>query len=204
MKRIQSKAEAEKNKKRNQIILGVILVFLMLFSTAGYAIFNRSTDSNDNGLPAGSNPDTIIDYKGLDFKLDSSGYWTFRIGEQEFYTTHTPHETEKINVPFITMADLNQQTIYYNLDNETDEDVVQELYNNLYPYVIRFQEACIEGEECEENLPIKSCSDNLIIIREGLESSTVKIEDKCILINAGVGEVLKTIDAFIFRLLGIN
>ena len=63
----------------------------------------------------------------------------------------------------------------------------------LGPFVSRIQEACYGP--CEEDLPEKSCEDNLIVVKES-EESKIYQEENCIFIEGGTG----AIDAFFYRL----
>ena len=58
MRAIENKAEKEKKQKRNQIVIGGILIALMVLSTAGYATFNNSKTSET----------TSFKYNGLKFE----------------------------------------------------------------------------------------------------------------------------------------
>ena len=46
MKKIITQEQKEKKNKRNQIILGGILIFLMVVSTAGFSLINSGSYNN--------------------------------------------------------------------------------------------------------------------------------------------------------------
>jgi hypothetical protein len=57
MKRLVSKSERERRAKRNQIIVGIVLVFLMVLSVLGFALQGN----------AGNQEEDKIVYNGLEF-----------------------------------------------------------------------------------------------------------------------------------------
>ena len=69
MRKIITKEEREKGDRRNQIIIGGVLIFVMLFSVLAYAFGNKE----EEGL------NKKINYAGIDFVQDSLGYWSFNI-----------------------------------------------------------------------------------------------------------------------------
>ena len=96
---------------------------------------------------------------------------------------------------------------------------VSEIISNIAPYVLRTQEACYAelkdtnisnkpSEKCEGDLPTKNCSVNFLIIRDFDESenktSRAARTENCLFIESRDSEILKTTDALLFRILGIN
>ena len=86
-----------------------------------------------------------------------------------------------------------------------DSEAELEIYRNLFyqnQIVQRFQEACPEGEKCEKNIPTKTCDDNFIIIKENEKSEIIQ-EKNCVFIRGEVGNLTKSSDEFLFKILGI-
>ena len=71
MKKIISREEKDKKLKRNQWIIGIVLIFLMIFSTLGFAFSFRV---NDN-----SSINQEIEYNGIKFSRDGTGFWKFNV-----------------------------------------------------------------------------------------------------------------------------
>ncbi len=189
--KIKTKTELEKQRKKNNIVLGVILISLMLFSSLGYAFF--SGDSNTSKKK----------YNNFNF-IESNGLWATEVGNRVFYFTYLPQEVDNISIKgTYNLQDYSEKPIYFINTNEA----IGEILRTLGDYVLRYQEACLEN--CtNENIPQKTCEDNLIIFKDSqdLSSSSQEIatevyKDKnCIYIT---GDFIKASDAFLYKLLGI-
>ena len=77
---------------------------------------------------------------------------------------------------------------------------MQEISNNIGKYIQRFNEACLQGENCTKDVPTKDCSSNIIIFEIGNETK-VYSEQNCVYI---VGDSIKGADAFLYKILGIT
>ena len=191
LKKIKTKADKEKKQKRNNIILGIILVSLMLFSTMGYAFFS------------GGNNTSKKEYNGFDF-IETNGFWATEIEGQVFYFTYLPSEIENVPIQGVyNLQDYSEKPLYFV---NTDE-AIGEILRTLGKYILRYQEACIN--DCNNTeLPKKTCTENIIIFQksEDLESSSEEIktevykQDNCVYI---IGDFIKASDAFLYRLLGV-
>jgi len=192
MKKIVTKQEQAKKTRRNQLIIGGVLILLMVFSTLGYALSSRS-DEGESGK---------INYNGIEF-VKSSEYWYFNIQGQDFITRYNPKEVENISFSsYLSIGNYQDKPLYF----VGSGDSVFEIGRNLDSFILRTQYACLVGEECEEDLPTKDCSeDNVIVIKEPLDNGTRSIyqNDNCIFIIADYINQTKYADAFIFEILGI-
>jgi len=195
MKALISQEEKDKKLKRNHLIMGLILILLMVFSTLGFAFGNRI---NSNSVEE-------VEYKGIKFvRNPSSGYWSFNIQGVDFITRYNPTETQDINF-------LNYQTInnYVNKPlyfvGESGEHF-SELDRNLRDrFVLRTSGACLD-DECEGNFPVKDCSqDNIIVVKEAVDGEEkIYQEENCIYIIASFANQVRYADAYLFDLLGIK
>lgn len=195
MRKITTLEEKEKRDTRNKVIIGLVLVALMIFSTAGYSFFSGSREEKEE-----------IDYNGKEFVLEDNGFWSFNIENARFLTQYNPKETENISVPvFMTTNDYYGNPLYFS--GQSSVAAKQEIARNLQNFASRMQDVCINrGDlECEtEDLPTKDCSkDNIIIIKES-EDIKVSQEEKCIFIFAPYEEQIRAADAFLFKILGIS
>ena len=190
-----TREEQAKKTKRNQLIIGILLILLMTLSTVGYALSTRNENSESK-----------IVYKNIEF-IKNSEYWYFNSNGQQFVTKYNPQETENVSVGFLYLKlnDYSNEPLYF-VGNFPDAGY--ELKRNLYPFALRIQDACIKGINCSiENLPVKNCSsDNVIIIKEPIKGDKERIsqEDKCAFINANFENQTIYADAFLFKILGIN
>ena len=182
------------NSRQNQLILGLGLIILMLFSTLGYALGGRSNEDSNKK----------ISYNGIEFIQDSSGYWEFEQQGYEFLTKYNPEEIE--NIEFngnLVLSNLFEKPLYFVGDSQ---EPIVEIARNLERFVLRIQNACINEEDCEGDLPIKNCSeDNIVVIKESENSETENIyqQENCIYISASYANQTKYADRFLFSILMI-
>ena len=193
MKKIVLKSETEKKKNRNQFLIGVILVGLMLLSTAGYALTSKSDTSSSSGQ--------VVSYNGIKF-IKNSAYWDFNFNGQNYETLYNPGETREVSISAnLGSVNLQNKPIYFVGDDES----IGELAKNLNSQVLRIQKACLSENNCSGNYPIKDCSDNVIIIKTPAENETSGISrtNNCIFIVSNSTEQTKYSDAFLFKVLGV-
>ena len=190
MRRISSKQTEAKRRKKNQIIVSVVLIFLMFFSVFGYAFGGGSTDPNNNN---------IIEYNGFEFQ-NRNGLWVLNRGDFSFIFSYNPEEINRTFPQVNTLDNYYQKPLYLYSKNV---GAGTEIYSNLNQVVLRLQQACPEGQECEnENLVTKTCEDNMIIIKESNES-LIKQENNCVLIYGPQEDIVKLTDEFLFETIGI-
>ncbi len=193
MRKILSQEEKDKKTKRNQLIIGMILIGLMLLSTAGYAFINDEETTSEK-----------IEYHGIEFQKDNSGYWNFNMQGQNFMTFYNPQETESIN--FFSQSSLQNyadKPLYF--ESEFIEPNT-EISRNLNSFVLRFNKACLSNN-CSDNSPVKNCSlDNVIIIKDLDENNKLENiyqQENCVFITASAENQTRYADIFLFRILGI-
>ena len=70
--------------------------------------------------------------------------------------------------------------------------------------VQRIQPACLD-KECDEdeNLAVKNCTDNFIIIKKD-DVSKIEQEDNCVFISAPQENLTRITDEFLFKILSIT
>lgn len=196
MQKILTGKEKGKKVRRNQLIVGFILIGLMVLSTAGYAISNGDKSSTSSGSQQ-------INYNGIQF-VQSSSYWTFSKGGSDFSTRYNPQETQGL----LVTTDFNLNTysgkaLYVVGDTS---DAIYEVSRNFNSLVLRMQQACLDEKNCKDNFPVKDCkTDNIIVMREPLanESESVYKTNNCAFIVAEGLNQTRYADAFIFKTLGI-
>jgi hypothetical protein len=189
MRRIETKKDIEKKNKKNQIIIGGILIFIMLGSTFGIIVDSFGANSDVEK----------VEYNGYKFTYQNS-FWVTNVGNYEFAFKYNPNDVEKID------SELNLLNSYSNLPLYVhSEDYVSEveIYRNLGNIVQRFQGACLNNEECKEDWPIKDCSNNFIIIKKANESRIYQNE-RCVFIEGKEGNLTQLTDEFLFKIIGIE
>ena len=190
IRKIISKDTEEKRRKRNGWIIGIILIAVMLFSVLGYSF--GSGDENSS---------TKINYNGFEF-LKQNDFWVLEKDSSYFIFTYNPEQVEKINSNLKPLESYKGKPLYiFSEDSEAE----LEIYRNLFyqnQIVQRFQEACPEGEKCEGNIPVKTCEDNFIIIKESEKNEIIQ-EKNCVFIRGEIENLTKSSDEFLFKILGI-
>ncbi|MBU2616905.1 MAG: hypothetical protein KKB79_02925 [Nanoarchaeota archaeon] len=193
MKRIISKHHRERKNRTNQIIVAGVLLFVMLFSTLGYAFQGGS------GIQKDDSSDEVLTYNGLDF-VYYNGFWI--LGKLSF--RYNPEEVLNI-IP--SVDGLRDASLYQNIPlyvQSEDSDSKSEIETNMGIISSSVDSACLESESCGEGIPIISCdgTDKLIVIREG-NSSSIRQDGNCVFIEGKSYELLQMTDRFLFEILGI-
>jgi len=183
LRRIKTLDEVGRRQKRNQLIAGVILVALLVASTLGYSLMSSdedddsSSDENDAGFARVNN------------------LWRTSVDGQEFSFLYLPSEVKNVSAEgdYDLNLYVNQPLYLVNPDAGASE-----VMRNIGNYVLRYQEACLNGTVCEGDLPTKDCDSNVVIFEEG--NASVRRENNCVYISGGaIGA-----DAFLYKALKIN
>jgi hypothetical protein len=204
MRRITNRQEEEKKKRKNQIILGIILVGVMLLSVLGYG-FQREENST------GNNQNNLVKYNGFEFTNNGIGYWTLNLGNFQFIFKNNPNNVTSISSKVNLLDQYSGKPLYIQASNQ---EASYEISRNLNPVALRIQNACLDKtniteirdiqlDPCDESLPIKTCSDNFVIIQER-NISDIKQVGNCVFIMAHKEDILKNSDEFLFKVLGVK
>ena len=159
----------------------------MLFSVLGYGFGSQESEEGNKK----------IIYNGFEFK-SSGGFWVLEIGNMQFAFKYNPNEVERIDVELASLDKYYQKPLYINSENKEAEFEIR----NLNQVVLRKQYACLD-EECEEDLPIKTCEDNFIIIREANNSNIIQ-DNNCVFILGPQENLTKITDEFLFKIIGVD
>jgi hypothetical protein len=189
MRAIESKKDKEKKQRKNQLIIGGILILLMMGSTFGILVNSFGEDSNVED----------VDYNGYKFTYDN-GFWKTTIGDYDFVFTYNPTQVEKIETEVNYMNNYADYPIYISSEDYVSE---VEIYRNMGDIVERFQRACLSESNCEEDWPIKDCSNNFIIIKIANESKIYQ-EENCVFIEGNEENLTQMADEFLFWITGIE
>lgn len=218
MRRLASIADVERTRRRNNIILGVTMIVLMLGSSLGYSLM-----SADGGS------DNSVSEMGFDFVRDG-GMWKMIVDGEIFGFRYLPSEVSDVEVNLsVDLGMYSGQPLYFVNPGEGLNDILA----NLDRYILRYQEACFRQDSvesvvdggwsddlvnltdsnenvslevnesevvCEGDLPMKDCSSNLIVFIEGNETR-VYGEDRCVFI---VGDASLGSNAFLYEVLDIR
>ena len=186
MRKIISKQNKE---KRNQIIVGVVLIFVMFGSVFGVIV--GSFGQKDNKQK--------VNYNGFEF-VKQNDFWFTDNGNLNFVFKYNPEQVDRIDSKLNHLENYYGKPLYVFSENREAE---LEIYRNLEQIVQRMQPACFEDEVCEENLPVKTCEDNFIIIKES-DAAEINQNQSCVFIYGGQENLTKITDEFLFKVLGIT
>ena len=204
MRRLTSKYQEERGKKRNQILIGLILIFVMFSSVLGFAFLNHSfigggNAQRDNFGSSNVNVDNFnsINYNGFEF-IEQNNFWILNLNEVNFIFRHNPTQVPRIASEIKPLETYQEKVLYLYSEDILAES---EIKINLLQFTNGIEKACLKEEKCGENVPVKTCEDNFIIIREGNQSITQ--EDNCVFIEGKKEDLTKLADEFLFKLMGI-
>ena len=189
MRRILSKKEQKSKERFNQILVGLILIFIMMLSIIGYSLL---------GKDSGEKQQEKVVYNGIEF-VNKNGFWVLEQAGMEFVFKYNPKEVERID------SEIDYLDSYYNAPlyiNSESEEAASEIYRNMDPLVLRMQNACLE-EGCEENWPVKDCESNFIIIRES-DITGITQNQGCVFIEGSRESLVRLSDEFLFKIFGIE
>jgi hypothetical protein len=191
MRNIETKKEAEKKQRRNQWIIGGILILVMLGSTFGIIVNSFGTGSSTGK----------VKYNGYTF-LNENDFWTTMIGSYKFIFKYNPTQVERINTTQIrSLSAYSGIPVYISSEDYVSE---VEIYRNLGNVVLRFQGACLDNDtNCPENWPVKDCSNNFIIIKITNESRIYQ-DENCVFIEGKQENLTQMTDEFLFLITGIE
>ncbi len=186
MRNIKTAEAQAREAKTKKIIVGIVLISLMVVSTAGYSLM-QGDDSDDNSK---------VEENGFVF-YKQNGVWMTSINGETFGFQYLPSEIANIPIKgHYDLSSYSDQLLYYTSPSEG----VIEILNNIGRYTLRYQGACLNESICEDDLPTKDCWSNIIITEVGNETRVYN-NQSCIYL---VGDSVKAADAFLYKVLKIN
>ena len=188
MKPIITKEKKEKTERIKQVIIGVALIIIMFFSIAAYSFQKEDRGSN-----------TKVEYNGFEF-VKQNDLWILNTNGINLAFKYNPNEIEEIGGSLNLLDSYSNQPLYISSENI---ETIQEIYQNMNLFVLRIREACLDEKECKDNLPVKTCEDNFIIIKKA-ELSKIYQQDNCVFIEGKKEDLIKLSDEFMFKILGIR
>jgi hypothetical protein len=187
MRKLESHEEKEKREQRRGKVIGMVLLFLMVISTAGYAfLYNPNTGS---GTPVNQtlSPNGEVQNIGNQWVLQREG--------QQFIFASSPDSVKNISVDMNKSLEDYYGNVLYIASKSPG--IGSEIVSNLGRYASRPQEACY-GPCNDSDLPEKDCSVNIIVYSESNENS-VSQNESCVFIEGDI----RAADAFLYRLFGV-
>lgn len=195
IKKLQSRKEQEKKHKKQQRWLGIGLIFIMFGSVFGVVVAFFSTQDPNEPVQE--------TYLGYDLN-QGAGFYILTVGNNNIYLNTDPNNFNSLDYSIniskmVTMFVGNPLYI-----DSSDSYSYQTLEQNLFTYANRIVAACIDELDCSnDNLPIKTCEDNIIIVKESSENKIYE-DNNCIYIEGNYEDVTALTDIFLLRVFGIN
>ena len=183
-----------KQRKRNQLMMSMFLILVMVGSTIGFGYSYYMENSANN-----QQDPTKLKYNGFEFE-NVNGFWVSSINGNNFIFRYNPQETQSNQVILNKIDSYQNKPVYIYSQDQLSES---EISINLNQVAERVQAVCAEGEKCDKDLPVKTCSDNLIIIKES-NSSKISTKENCVIIEGNKIDLVKLSDDFLFKTLGIK
>lgn len=181
MRRIETQGEVEKKRKRNNIILSILMLVILVGSTIGYAFMYYSGSSDNTGTTSNEKVRQV------------GNYWIVNVSGVNFQMSSNPESVINVSVQsFITSANYYGKTVY--VDSQGQE-VYYEIASTVGKFAGKVQEGCLGS--CERNLPEKNCSDYIIVWNK-TGSDKVYQRENCVFIEGS----MKAVDAFLYKLIG--
>lgn len=194
MRNIESESQIKKRQKRNQWIIGIVLIVVMLGSSFGIIVDSFGKQKSQK-----------IVVNGVEFQY-SNGLWYAQKNGFNIASIYNPLQTENISSSVNSIENYQSKPLYIYSESG---DAETEIYRNLDPrsnaIVERIQQACPKEITCGSEIPIKDCSNNFIIIRYSSKNQTsITQNQSCVLIESSQEKILKTTDEYLFKLFGIK
>ncbi|MEK6904509.1 MAG: hypothetical protein AABW87_02855 [Nanoarchaeota archaeon] len=194
MRKLVSKEEEARKKKRTQTILVVFLALIMIVSTIGFAI---QSDVGNTGSDQISGNEA--EYNGFKF-VNQNGLWVLG----NFVFKYTPQQVPDISPVSAIKLKTNYQEKPAYVYSE-DEGAEAEIIVNLGQIAQRVQKACPENTICENDLPVKTCNDNFIIIKESnIGTGSIRQDNNCVFIEGKKEDLAALADQFLFKILEVR
>ena len=196
MKKLSTKAEQKKREKRNNLIIGIVMIFVLTLSVLGIVVnsFNSKGEGEQGGIDS---------YKGITF-VDQGVYWNASIGGYSFLFATNPANLSNSNFKetgnFSDIRSYFGKPLYISSDVPYLESMIK---YNFGKFAQRIQSACYKEEGCPENVPIKTCADNLIIVEES-NSSEISQIDNCVFIRGASEDLPFLVDKYTLKVLGVD
>ena len=177
MRKIETVKETAIKQKRKAKIISFFMLIILVGSIAGFAFLSNPEDNSQT--TNGEKVQNIGNQRVIKFN-----------GEN-IILNYGPEDVKNIDVSIL--YDLNG---FYGKDlyiASNNTGITSEIASTLGKYASKIQRACYL--KCEEDLPEKDCTENLIVYVENKENRVYQ-EDNCIFIEGD----LRAADAFLYEI----
>lgn len=187
MRRIITAEEKAKRDKKRARMLSVLMLIIMLGSTAGFAFISYQQDQQ---------PQQALHGQGQGQLQETANGWLFRFQGQQLLALTSPATAADVPVEIsTTIEQYAGETLYIDAESEA---VVNELATTIGRYALRVQQAC--SGVCERDLPEINCTQGNLLVWKAAENNMVSEEERCVFIEGD----MRAVDAFIYRVFGVQ
>ena len=184
----------KKDNRKWGVIVGVLLIALMFLSVVGYSFLgNPSEEESEEG--------NSVVYGDVEF-IENNGFWVAEIGGAQITLSKNPNKLEEINGSLDGIEKYYSKPLYVYFDDISDNYAPLLIASNMQQFVERVAGACLYEEGCPEDVPIKTCEDNFIIVQEAEEIS-LRQEQNCVFIEGPTENLTEVADNFILKIVGV-
>lgn len=185
MRRIITADEKAKREKKRARVLSVLMLVILLGSTAGFAFISYQQDQQPQ--QASQQQEQL---------QETANGWLFSFQGQQFLALTSPAAVA--DIPLDTTVTLEQyagDVLYLDAESEA---VVNELATTVGKYASRVQQAC--HGQCARDLPEMNCTQGNLIVWKAADDNAVLEEERCIFIEGD----MRAVDAFIYKVFGVQ
>jgi hypothetical protein len=164
----------------------------MIFSTIAYSFMSRGRDPNTK---------KAFLYNGIAF-VQNQEYFIGSVSNYQIVLLNNPKSNDLVAENKIErdVSSFYLLPLYIDSKDDLANSIISQNLGPNNGVAQRVQFACFEEEGCKDELPIKDCSENLIIVRYSNDTTRIEGVGNCVFIHGKEEEMSQVIDKFILGL----
>jgi hypothetical protein len=179
--KIERQEDVDKRRRKNMLIMSIVMIAILMFSTAGY-FFGSTEEDNAATESAGQ-------------VQDMGGTWAMKYGDGYLRFSNSPESVKNLSVMVLSGPEKYAgKNVYIASDNQ---GIAEEIAIDIQQIASRVQMACYG--KCEQNYPEKDCNETMIVFNQSLENYAYE-NGNCVFVYGD----MRAADAFLYRLFGVN
>jgi hypothetical protein len=190
---MRSLVHRKKDNRKWGVIGGILLIALMFLSVVGYSFLGSPSEDNEKGEG--------IFYGGFEW-FENNGFWISDVGGARITLSKNPNEINREEASLDSIDKYYSKPLYIYFNESLDNYAAILVSTNMQQFVERVGVACLDEKICPEEVPIKTCEDNFIVVQES-DSISLRQEDNCVFIEGPSENLSQIADDFILKIVGI-